>query len=56
MRILAGAIVGALLLQAPAAAFADASTDLRALITDYEHFAREADPIRAASRAFRQRE
>ena len=48
MRALA--IIGALLTLAPTAALADASSDLRALIADYERFAREADPIRAASR------
>jgi uncharacterized protein (DUF885 family) len=50
MRGLAVAVLGALLLAAPARAFADASSDLHALITDYEHFSREADPIRAAFR------
>lgn len=50
MRILAGAIVGALLVLSPASAVADAGAELHALISDYERFAREADPIRAASR------
>jgi uncharacterized protein (DUF885 family) len=50
MRGMVGAILGALLLAAPSNACADASSDLRALITDYTHFAREADPIRAAFR------
>ncbi len=50
MRTFVGMIVGALLALAPVAAFADAGANLHALIADYERFAREADPIRAASR------
>lgn len=50
MRFFVAAIIGALLMLAPAAAFADASADLGALIASYEQFVRGADPIRSASR------
>lgn len=50
MRNWFGAIFAALWLLTPAPAFAGPSADLRGLIADYELFARELDPIRAAAR------
>lgn len=44
------ALALALMALGPLPASADAAADLRSIIADYERFAREGDPIRAASR------